>query len=1151
MTLERELARSLGDGTLVFCVGSGPSIAAGLPDLDALARGLLARAREFDPSLDAAGLGQWIDQGRGAEVLEQLQHRMGAEFQREVERALSDQGRSLPPVVRALAKLRKQLRAIYTTRLDRLVERGLEGRWPTFSAARPDLAQRRGLVFKLRGTLEFPQSWVLTREQEEREFGPGSPRREVFEAAFAAHVLAFIGFRVGSHELRRLLDMLPASAGQGPSHYIVLPACEGLEREQLERRGLRVVIADDEALLASLGGAAEAEAKLAASAASCPYPGLEAFSEDQASVFFGRHAEVSQATSLLGGLGGVDHRWLAIEGPSGVGKSSFARAGVIPALRQGFAEGTPGQWFVATMRPGTSPLANLAKAVCEALRIDALASELEQLRASPRWLAELLRRRVGPGQGFALLIDQLEEAVTLAPEAERAAFGELIARALDARVLYLITTTRSDLIPALQRDLPSLAGLLNDVAQRYALPPISRVGLREAICEPALRQGVTMAPDLVERILVDADEGQSRASTDKTRTADATLPLVAHILRGLWTDQNVADGVITLDEYLGLGGIAGALSRSADTLVDALGDRPDVRELFLRLIRLQPDGTVTRRVLGLDEGRQVSDDQVLGLLSGAEGSSGSGPRARLIIIREGADQQEVELVHEALIRDWGRLSAWIEQNRAQLEIDDELGRRAARWQAQGSARADLPTGKDVISLLAARPHGNAGQRQQQQAFQAALRSRRSRRRWILGGVGAGVVGLVVAAAFMITFDADTCSINIEGGPKISKAATLSGTGDVALATAVPHTTIIYRCEANEALLGGKVGALGRGSSVAMITLPLALALPRADEAVTVIAELEDGEVRHFEDLHANTQVEFEASKVGLPSGMSVTQLEQLGEIMPSAPEVSGALAQAQKAESSPSATTTTTLAAAADQGTSAALDAATTGPSSGAADGTGAGETDGTSGSDSGSDTGGLITVFDAAASFSAQTPNGVWSYGLGTIGGDFTAAPNCGVMPDELAQVDYCRGSEEEHGIFHNQSDQAVDGSDIEFGPHALLMLPGGGNDHLVKLRFTAPADDCYAVDVQWRSLHPDATLAWAWVHGNAVSVGGTGQDSSAGFRELFTRGLSGFGDIASFTDTITLAAGEILSFEAGQGGDGAEHDALRIDLIITRTGC
>lgn len=768
-----ELDEALADGDLILCVGPGPSLAAGLPDLEALATSMLDHAASGDRTLDAASMRGWVGD-RAVDVLEQLHHQLGAEFQREVERRLSDQGRAVPPVLETLISLRPRLRAIYTTRLDRLIERALGGRWPSFSTARPGLAQRRKLVFKMRGTLEFNQTWVLTREAQEREFGPGAPRRRVFETAFGAHRMLFVGFDVPSQELRWLLDAMPThTAGDGPSHLIVAPQVSDAERDQLERRGLQVINPDHLAAVVRADTVEGGDAHRPAASDACPYPGLEAFSEARAPVFFGRHAEVSEATALLGTLGEVERRWLSIEGPSGVGKSSFALAGVVPALRNGFAEGTPQRWKVARLRPGTTPLANLVSALDDAFGLEDTAAASAQLTRDPRALVELTRNRLPPSEGLLVLIDQLEEIVTIAPEAEREAFGAAIARALEARIIYLVTTTRSDLIPALQRGLPSLADRLNDAAERYALPPISRAGLREAICEPAQRLGVRVEPALVERLLVDAGERVTTTLESETRTADATLPLVAHVLRGLWTPEYVADGVLTLDEYTQLGGISGALSRGADEVLASLtpDERDQAERLLLALVRPHPEGLATRRVLSLAESRELADDHVLTLMSG--GAANAGTNARLLVVRDNHGHHEVELVHEALIRDWGTLRDWIHTKRDELLLGEDLARQADKWDARGRPLGELPVGRDATELLSVAPRGHG--RELQSEFQAALRRVKTRRHRAVAS-GAAALGVGAVAVFLTRLPSGG-AVDAAGSEIVTESGTTSTGGE--------------------------------------------------------------------------------------------------------------------------------------------------------------------------------------------------------------------------------------------------------------------------------------------------------------------------------------------------------------------------------------
>ncbi|MCA9709775.1 MAG: SIR2 family protein, partial [Myxococcales bacterium] len=750
-----DLQAAYREGNLIVCVGPQLSCAAGLPSPVELARQLLEVAAAHDVELDRTRLGAWIERGRLAEVLGLLEGRLGATFQREVELRLSDRDHAVPELAVAIAALHERLRAVYTTGLDRLLERAFAGRWPSFATARADLAQRRAIIFKLRGTLEFAQSWVLTREQQERELGSRSLRQSILEAAFQAHQILFLGFGADDEDLRRLLDAVagPAPLDQGPSHFIVLPACAREEREALERWGVQAIRDDAVALLRALGGASSHDAESSrARFEGCPYLGLETFEEKDAALFFGRQAEVSQAASRLGGFGHRHRRWLSIEGPSGVGKSSFAQAGVVPALRRGFAVETPARWRVLKLRPGAHPVQRLAHALHHELELpQGVEAIAEGLAADRHALARHLEPR-GRGHGILLVADQLEELVTLTCEPERSIFAESLAHALEAGVLYLVSTIRSDFVPAFQRLAPALAGLLNEGAERYALPPISRVGLREAIVAPARLAGVQLAPTFVERLVLDADElggaGPSGGVDGEALTHASTLPLVAHVLRGLWDARYHEDQRIELSEYEQMGGLSGALSCSADGVLEQLtqDERAQAKALLLRLVRVNEQGPDTRRTLTREDAVVIAGERVLLMLSG-KGESGTVRRVRLLVVHDDGEQVVVDLVHEALLRQWRTLRGWIDQDRVQLGLDTELAERAEAWEAQGRSRHGLPQGRALTRLLQGRPHG--ARRALHEDYLRRLRRTVSARRMAWAAVAGGITLISLAVTLVV------------------------------------------------------------------------------------------------------------------------------------------------------------------------------------------------------------------------------------------------------------------------------------------------------------------------------------------------------------------------------------------------------------------
>lgn len=748
LQLPTELLDARDRSELIICVGPGLARSAGLPSRADLARTLLEDAEASGRSLDGATLREWIASGRVDDALELLERYMGARFVRVVERELAERGRPMPPLAAAIAALEPKLRAVYTTGLDRLLERAFADAWPSFATAQADLARRSKVIVKLCGTLEFPETWALTRAALERELGERSLRRALLDAAYRAHCLLFVGFDVDDGLAQRLFSVIDGCGdpAQLPAHFVVLDDCTSAQQARLEQRALSVVRGDVLQVLAALAGRRSDTSTPTLDLPACPYPGIAPYDQSLASVFHGRRAEISMAASRLGGPEGHHRRWLAIEGSSGVGKSSFVHAGVVVALRHGFAEATPTRWLVASMRPGRRPLHALVEALALALLPSRSGAHLPteadvDARSS---VAAIVRAYRPPNAALLIIVDQLEELVTLSEVGERSLFATCLATLLEQQLVYLITTMRVDFGAALLTSVPVLGRLLNDEAERYTLAPISRIGLRAAIAEPAAQLGVRFEPELVERIASDAEQhlGQRRTDEDGiVRTDDAALPLVAHILRGLWDARTAADGVIHATDYEALGGVSGALRRSADALLASLdaGQRERTKALLLRMVNLE-DGRVTRRSIARLEALTIAGgggegEQLLQLLSG-----GAGPR--LLVVRSDVDVPVVDLVHEALLREWDTLRGWIAANRVQLARDEALARRTSGWIEQGKPWRSLPRGPERRELLRGRAYGPMAS--QQREYQLAMR----RAAWLRVGIGTGLSALLSVAGYL-------------------------------------------------------------------------------------------------------------------------------------------------------------------------------------------------------------------------------------------------------------------------------------------------------------------------------------------------------------------------------------------------------------------
>ncbi len=352
----------------------------------------------------------------------------------------------------------------------------------------------------------------------------------------------------------------------------------------------------------------------------CPFKGLASFEAADAPYFFGRERLVAELVAQL-----VGAPLLGVVGPSGSGKSSVVRAGLLPALASGVLPGSE-TWTQEVMRPGEHPLGAMNQA-----------------------LGRIRPRR------FVLVVDQFEETFTACrDERERGAFIGHLVRAADGdgRVVVALRADfygRCAEYPALAR---ALAG------NQVLVGPMQPDELRRAITCPSERAALTVEPELVKAIVEDVQD------------APGALPLLSTALLELWQRR---DGRrLRLASYAETGGVRGAVARLAEEAFSHLDAEQQVlaRRLLLRLVEVDDEGGVERRRLALaDLGGGQDVEHVLDLLADR----------RLVTISEGT----AELAHEALLREWPRLREWIEEDREGLRIERGLRAGAREWRRVG------------------------------------------------------------------------------------------------------------------------------------------------------------------------------------------------------------------------------------------------------------------------------------------------------------------------------------------------------------------------------------------------------------------------------------------------------------------------------------
>jgi serine/threonine protein kinase len=407
-----------------------------------------------------------------------------------------------------------------------------------------------------------------------------------------------------------------------------------------------------------------------------PYRGLAAFGEADAKYFFGRSNEIRTAQSLL-------DAWplLAVIGPSGVGKSSFVHAGLVPAVR-----GTGGNWQVRVLRPGRSPLQSLATTLDETIDTGTIAGDIvDQLHDGPGLYGELLRKAaIRKKHKVLIVVDQLEELFTLSDndEVRKLFLAALLAAADDVTSpVRVVLSMRADF-------LDRLAGhkhFLNELSRGlFFLSAPDADNLRETLVRPAELAGYTFGDSWIV-------EDMMQAATSK-----GALPLLQFAATRLWDARDRAKKQLTITAYNAMGGVGGAFARHADEVAAAVpaSSQRLLRAIMTRLVT--PEGT--RAVVDRDELLGLSDDR-----TEIERILDQLIRARLVLMHTDAVQgTTVEIVHEVLISEWPTLARWLEDSQALRGFLADLRQATKQWIARNKA-ADLvwrgATAQDALATI--------------------------------------------------------------------------------------------------------------------------------------------------------------------------------------------------------------------------------------------------------------------------------------------------------------------------------------------------------------------------------------------------------------------------------------------------------------------
>jgi WD40 repeat protein len=390
-----------------------------------------------------------------------------------------------------------------------------------------------------------------------------------------------------------------------------------------------------------------------------PFKGLRYFDVQDAHLFFGREQLTGELVRLL-----REHRFLAIVGASGSGKSSLVRAGLVPALKRGDTGSPPGsiQWPVHIITPTSHPLEVLAASLTrDSESVTATATLIDDLKRDARSLHLYVRKLLSRENAnrFLLVVDQFEELFTLChDQGERKAFVDSLMTATHSETdgpTIVVVTLRADfynhslafdnLHPALEQ-------------HQKIVGPMSADELRRAIEEPPLRYGWEFEPGLVDLLLRDAGD------------EPGALPLLSHALLETWKRRE--GRTLTLNGYHQSGGVRGAIAKTAEEVFSHLNGQQQAlaRNIFLRLTELGEGTQDMRRRAALSELQSRTEDMpeiqsVLKILTDA----------RLIT----TERDTAEVAHEALIREWPTLRKWLNEDREGLHLHRQLTEVVQIW----------------------------------------------------------------------------------------------------------------------------------------------------------------------------------------------------------------------------------------------------------------------------------------------------------------------------------------------------------------------------------------------------------------------------------------------------------------------------------------
>lgn len=414
-----------------------------------------------------------------------------------------------------------------------------------------------------------------------------------------------------------------------------------------------------------------------------PFPGIRPFTSAEDNLFFGREDVTSEVLKLLQG-----NRFVALVGASASGKTSLIQSGIIPALLNQENK----EWIPISLRPGTKPVENLIRSFQQVFPKKVKEPEVQSFLSGNQDLGEFIIEKGLGSHNYCLVVDQFEELFRGGAMAHSRGKDSGIRRFIDLLVkaatgerpgIYVLLSIRSDFIEA-SSSFRTLTELMN--RSKFLLPQMSREALSTTILGPIKYAGAVLETGFVEYLLDDLED------------MEAALPQLQHTLMRTWETWSAREEweePITINDYQSVGTVKSAISEHLEEIYRELDEKQKVicERLFKSITAKSDQYNGFRRQASSGNIAKIAHCSIEDLNDVVEmfrkpGRAFLSPYSTTSLHSDSL----IEISHESLIRIWGRLYEWVNEEHDSINMYLKLSEASSLYQ-QG--RTELWTNPEL------------------------------------------------------------------------------------------------------------------------------------------------------------------------------------------------------------------------------------------------------------------------------------------------------------------------------------------------------------------------------------------------------------------------------------------------------------------------